>query len=138
MYRTERWTDQLFYQRKALNFPECLFSLKIKSLQFFFLFFVSSTELSFYSESASGQRCRRPFEDHRVGFSSKPDRFFFFWLLLFRVLRGVWGLGSEGRGWVRVRVVGGERVCQVSLQFKYVCPYSAYSLCHVRFKQTLI
>lgn len=135
MYRTERWTDQLFYQRKALNFPECLFSLKIKSLQFFFSF-VSSTELSFYSESASGQCCWRPFEDHRVGFSSKPDRFFFVVVVL--GVAGGLGLGSEGCGWVRVRVVGGERVCQVSLQFKYVCPYSAYSLCHVRFKQSLI
>lgn len=37
-----------FNQRKALNFPECLFSLKIKSLQ---VFFVSSTELCFFSVS---------------------------------------------------------------------------------------
>lgn len=37
-------------QREALNFSECLFSLKIKSLQSFF-FVVSSTELCFFSVS---------------------------------------------------------------------------------------
>ncbi len=39
---------------------------------------------------------------------------------------GWWGVGGCRR--VRVRVAGRDWVDQVSLQFKCLCPYSAYSL----------
>lgn len=68
-------------------------------------------------------------------FSSKARQIFIFF---------VCGCGrARGRGLVLVVVVAvvwlgrggrGLRICQVSLQFRYVCPYSAYmlslSLCH--------
>lgn len=59
----------------------------------------------------AGSVARSHSKDHTVGFScSKPDRFL-----------GWWG------AWVGVSVVSEERIGQVSLQFKCVCPYSAYS-----------